>query len=132
MKKRFELRRQTAIPIEVITSYWDEPVNLKSGDLSPRGTYIYSNYIPDMGEHVICSFSLGKKRQYDFFGKVVQINLNRRESDTKKSGFAIEFLDSKPIERINIRKALKGTPPPSPVMRKIRGKSKAVKQKQRS
>jgi hypothetical protein len=129
MKKRFELRRQVTRQIEVITTDWDEPVQLTTQDLSPRGAYIKSNYLPQMGEYVVCSFSLGKKQQYDFFGKVVRTNLKRRKTDVRAAGFGVEFVDSRPLERIAIRNALKGTPPPAPVMRKITGKSKNQKSK---
>ncbi|MBN2801922.1 MAG: PilZ domain-containing protein [Deltaproteobacteria bacterium] len=130
MKKRFELRRRKEIPIEIISSHWDEPLTFTSGDLSPRGTYIFSEMIPDMGEYLVCSFRLGNNKNYNFFGKVVRTNLNRRKIERRNPGFGIEFLDSKPIERIQIRESLRGTPPPNPVFPKMSGKreiSKRVK-----
>ena len=130
MKYRFELRRSRQVPMEVITSHWDEPVWLQTGDLSPRGAYIESNYMPNLGEHVVCSFRLGKKKSYDFFGQVTRVNLGRRRADAGPAGFGVEFLDCTPLERLQIRDALKGTPPPVPVMRNIRKQSPVKKRGQ--
>ena len=46
MKKRFEIRRLVNRPIEIISSLWDEPLNFFTGDLSPRGTYVFSELMP--------------------------------------------------------------------------------------
>ena len=129
MKYRFELRRGSEVPMEVITSHWDEPVDLKTGDISPRGAYIMSNFMPNLGDHVICSFQLGKKKRFDFFGEVTRVNLGRRAADVREPGFGVEFLDSTPLERIQIRDALRGTPPPVPVMRKVKKETPVKKRR---
>ena len=115
MQKRFEIRRSLGIPMELILPDWDFPINLFASDLSPRGTYIQSEIMPDDGEHVVCSFKLKDNQpEYCFFGEVTRINWLRRKSDTGWPGFGIEFLDANPFQRLNIRHSLKGLPPPIP------------------
>ena len=116
MYKRFEIRRKTQIPIEVITNYWDEPVKLVSDDLSPRGTYLISELMPELGEHIVCSFDLNQgDRELCFFGEVSRINWLRRKTDSGRPGFGVRFMDTTPYCRLKIRDALRGLPPPMPV-----------------
>ena len=118
MQKRFEMRRTIETPIEIITSFWDEPVNLIASDLSPRGAYLESELMPELGEHVVCSLELEEgTREFCFFGEVTRINLNRRKADGGRPGFGIQFLDCSPMDRLMIRAALRGLPPPIPSRR---------------
>jgi len=119
MVRRFEMRRVVARPIEVIASAWDEPILLATADLSPRGAYVASELLPNLGETVICAFDLGKDRAFDFFGEIVRVNLLRRRSDRGLPGFGVRFLDARPLDRIKIREALRNTPPPLPRMRRV-------------
>jgi hypothetical protein len=115
MYKRFEIRRSLEIPIELITPQWDDPVNLVAGDLSPRGAYVQTEMMPESGEHVVCSFNLQLGRpEYCFFGEIIRINMLRRKNDRGWPGFGIKFLDISPLERLTIRHALRGLPPPIP------------------
>ena len=117
MYKRFEIRRQTALPMEIITSFSDEPFLLTARDLSPRGVYLESELLPDLGEHLVCSFDLDNN--YCFFGEVSRVNLMRRRRDTGlRPGFGVRFLDTSPMNRISIRNALRGLPPPLPQRRR--------------
>ena len=126
MKKRFEIRRSVERPIEIISSVWEDPVEFYTADLSPRGGFIVSEYILDMGEQIVCSFDLGAKNKFVFLGEVKRINLMRRKTDVLRPGFGIKFLDAGPMERIKIRYALRGTPPPVPMMRRAPGFAKRV------
>jgi hypothetical protein len=119
MYKRFEIRRHAQIPMEVITNLWDEPVKLMADDLSPRGTYLVSEMMPNLGEHIICSFQLPRlRRERMFFGEVTRINWYRRQSDSGRPGFGVRFMDTTPMDRIKIREALQGLPPPLPMGRR--------------
>jgi hypothetical protein len=116
MYKRFEVRRKTQIPIEVITSLWDEPLKLVAEDLSPRGTYVISEMMPNLGEHIVCAFLLPKiGEELTYFGEVSRINWFRRKTDKGMPGFGVSFLDTTPMDRIKIREALQGLPPPLPM-----------------
>lgn len=119
MLRRFEMRRAVARPMEVIASAWDEPILLATTDMSPRGAYVASELLPNLGETVVCAFDLGKDRAFDFFGEIVRVNLLRRRSDRGRPGFGVRFLDARPLDRIRIREALRNTPPPLPVMRRV-------------
>lgn len=114
MHKRFETRRGASVPIELITSFSDEPIDLVACDLSPRGVYIKSEFLPEQGEHLVCSFELNWGGGYCFFGEVVRVNLLRRRTDLGWPGFGVRFLDARPIDRLRIRSALRGCPPPVP------------------
>ncbi len=126
MKKRFEMRRCVARPMEIISSLWDDPLGFTTSDLSPRGAYVLSELLPDMGEHMVCSFDLGNQLQFDFFGEVVRVNLKRRRSDITSPGFGVRFMDASAMDRLKIRYALKGTPPPIPEMRRLPSKGRIV------
>ena len=52
MKKRFEVRRLVTRPMEIISSIWDEPIDFYTGDLSPRGTYVFSELMPDLSDRI--------------------------------------------------------------------------------
>ena len=116
MYKRLEIRRQTALPMEVITSFADEPFILTARDLSPRGAYLESELLPDLGDQLICSFDLD--RNFCFFGEVNRVNLMRRRRDSGRPGFGVSFLDAGPLSRMAIRNALRGLPPPVPKRRR--------------
>jgi hypothetical protein len=115
MYKRFEIRKKTVVPIEVITNFWDEPISLLSDDLSPRGTYLVSELMPQLGEHIVCSFDLLRgDPSYCLFGEVSRINWHRRRTDTGRPGFGVRFLDIRPMERLKMRDALRELPPSLP------------------
>ena len=119
-KKRFEMRRSVVLPMEIITSTWDSPLSFITSDINPRGTYVISDILPDVGEHIVCSFSFYDSHSYCFFGKVARANLLRRQTDLCPPGFGIEFLDAKPFDRLRIRDLLRGLPPPVPAQSRER------------
>lgn len=115
MYKRFEMRRSIQLPVELITSHWDDPIHLIASDLTPGGAYIRSEIIPDAGDKIVCSFELLRGRpEYCFFGEITRVNLLRRTTDSGPPGFAIKFTDASPYDRLNIRRSLHGLPPPVP------------------
>lgn len=114
MYKRFELRRSIGIPMEIITSLWDEPIDLVASDLSPRGAYIETELMPEYGEHLVCSFTLPGLEECCFFGEVSRVNLFRRKRESGRPGFGVNFLDPSPMQRLRIRHSLRGLPPPVP------------------
>ena len=115
MQKRFEVRRSTQILTEVAAPSWDVPVALLARDLSPRGMYLQSERIPEIGEHLFCAFALARApREHCFLSKVNRVNWHRRRTDQSRPGFGVEFLDVSPLNRLRIRSALRGLPPPLP------------------
>ena len=56
MKKRFETRRMVTRPIEIISSLWDAPLGFETADLSPRGAYVITDLLPEMGRGINISF----------------------------------------------------------------------------
>ena len=122
MKKRFEIRRSIKLPIEVITSMWDEPLNFNTADLTPHGAYVVSELMPEVGEHLVCSFNLSDMacmtKDYCFFGEVTRVNWFRRIVDRGRPGFGVRFMDAAPLDRLRIRRILRGVPPPIPTRRR--------------
>lgn len=122
MKQRFEMRRSIHIPVEIVTAMWDEPIWFRTSDLTPRGAFVESEFLPNTGDHLVCSFDLGlgssPQYNYCFFGEVTRVNLLRRLVDRGRPGFGVRFLDTTPIERLKIRNALRGLPPPVPIRKR--------------
>ena len=116
MYRRYEVRRQLTLPMEIIGSFADDPFRLRALDLSPRGAFVASEIVPDPGEYLVCSFQLDDT--YSFFGEVSRVNMLRRSSDYGLPGFGIKFLDAAPLQRLAIRHALRGLPPPLPAPRR--------------
>jgi len=105
-----------SLPVEIIGSFADDPFQLRALDISPRGAFIASEIVPDLGDHLVCSFNLDEA--YCFFGEVSRVNLLRRSADTGRPGFGVKFLDAEPLERLAMRHALRGLPPPIPAKRR--------------
>lgn len=119
--QRFEMRRSLRFPVEVATSNWDRPLDLFASDLSPRGLFLESETMPDIGEQLLLSFNLWTgNRTFDLFGEVNRINWHRRKSDRGYPGFGVHFGSIRPMDRLRIRSAIRGLPPPLP-SRKRRG-----------
>jgi hypothetical protein len=124
MYKRFEMRRAVErMPIELITPHWDIPLGFLATDITARGAYIQSEIMPSPGEHIVCSFEMyNGQPEYCLFGEVSRVNLFRRKSDqVGRPGFGVQFLDATPFDRLQIRRALKGLPPPVPTPRRKAG-----------
>ena len=111
MQKRFEMRRDARISLEVFSPLWESPIILKSSDLSPRGLYIESERLPALDSPLVCSFSLS--RDYRVTGRVSRINRHRRRTDGAP-GFGVAFTFLRPLTRISLRSDLRGLPPPVP------------------
>lgn len=116
MHKRFEMRRSTDIPVEIVTAMGDEPIMLYASDLSPGGLFLKSDLLFDSGLPVICSFKL--RADHFIYGKVARANPMRRKTDRGRPGFGVEFMYTTPITRLRIREALRGLPPPVPSRRR--------------
>ena len=100
MQKRFEVRRSTIIPTEVMAPYWNDSLDLVAADLSPRGMYLLSEDMPQIGEYLFCSFALhGEDPEYSFFSRVQRVNWHRRKTERMRPGFGVEFLDVPEEER---------------------------------
>jgi hypothetical protein len=112
---RYEIRKAYQTGIEVISSLWDDTVNLMATNVSPEGAFVATDLPLDHGEKVVVSFSLEKvRKEFTFFAEVSRVVLNRRISDYSVSGMGLKFLDAKPFERITIRDAVRRIPPPLP------------------
>jgi hypothetical protein len=115
MRSRFEVRKAIRLPMEVIMADWDEPVELSTSDLSPRGCFVRSGVLVDDGEPVVVSLRLsGSDEEMLIFGEVARVAFHRRRQDVGPSGFGIRFTDTKPMQRVRIRERLRGVPPPLP------------------
>jgi hypothetical protein len=111
MSKRFEIRRLAGVPVEVISTGSDLPLEFVTYDLSPRGAYLMSDAVPKVGEKIVCSFSLyGERKPFCFFGEVTRVNRGRRGNDAGPTGFGVTFLDPTARDRLTIRACLRDQP----------------------
>jgi len=111
MHERFETRKLVEMPVEVLSTGSDLPMEFFTWDFSPRGAYFASDATPRIGEKIICSFRLDDSSEtFCFYGEIKRINRGRREFDCGPVGFGVEFLDTTPFERLKIRRAIKELP----------------------
>jgi hypothetical protein len=112
---RFEVRKARPTSIELISQHWDEPIEMVATDISPGGLFIPSDILLEAGESVVACFRVpGHVQELQLFGDVIWVALPRRQSDYGVSGMAIEFVKTRALERLTIRQALRGVPPPLP------------------
>jgi len=112
---RFEVRKAKPTSIELISQFWDEPIEMTATDISPAGLFIPSDILLETGEPIVACFNLpGHKLEFQLFGDVIWVALPRRATDIGPSGMAIEFIKTTPMERLSIRQSLRGVPPPLP------------------
>jgi hypothetical protein len=127
MKTRFEIRRLAGVPMEVISARSDLPIEFVSFDLSPRGAFLMSDAEPEIGEQIVCAFSLdGASKPFCFFGEVSRVNRGRRMNDFGPAGFGVRFLDPTALERLTIRSCLRFQPP---LYMSMRRKARAAPQR---
>ena len=112
---RFEVRKARPTRIELISQYWDEPVEMLATDISPGGIFVPADLLLEAGEPVVACFSLpGHRQEFQLFGDVVWVSLPRRARDVATPGMAVNFVKTTPMERLGIRHSLRGVPPPLP------------------
>ncbi|MCP4196326.1 MAG: PilZ domain-containing protein [Proteobacteria bacterium] len=108
MKKRIEQRKETSIPVEVISTP-DNHVRLETTkDLSPQGAYINSTLPTHIGQTLICSIRFpDDNNDYSFFSKVAHLGTVSEQAPSRDSGFGVEFLDISPYQRMRLRDRLR-------------------------
>lgn len=113
--ERFEVRKAFRGGVDLVAGLWDRPVTYHCEDLSPRGTFLRTQFPLSIGETVVCSFKLpGSRREFDLFGKVVRVEMPRRKGDRGEPGMGIRFMDASPRDRLAIRASIRAVPPPVP------------------
>ncbi len=113
--RRQEMRRAKTAEIEMISEYWDEPVEMVAADMSPGGIFISSDLLLEVGEPIVACFKLpGHRLEFQLFGEVVWVAMPRRWSDFGLAGMGVEFVKTTPLERLSMRHSLRGVPPPLP------------------
>lgn len=115
-RDRFEVRKAFGRDVELVTSDWDDPIGLPAHDLSPGGVFVATELPLYRGAEIVLSFRVPDcPREITVFGEVVRVCLPRRRSDPQRAGMGIRFLDITPLERLYVRSALRGVPPPLPM-----------------
>jgi hypothetical protein len=112
---RFEVRKARPTRIELISNYWDEPVEMMATDISPGGMYLPADLLLEAGEPVVACFTLpGHRQEFQLFGDVAWVSMPRRASDLGFAGMGVNFVKTTAMERMGIRLSLRGVPPPLP------------------
>lgn len=110
------MRKAFGREVELVAADWDEPVELPARDLSPGGIFVSTELPLELGAELVLCFRVPAcPREIAVFGQVVRVCLPRRRTDTATPGMGVRFLDITPLERLFVRDALRGVPPPLPV-----------------
>lgn len=110
--ERREMRRGVSLDCEVLAELWDEPVLLRSRDLSPRGVWLETELPLEPGDMLWVSLTLPDGTQLETEG-VVRRSEFRGEA-ASPSGMAIEFLGCEGQPLLSIGQTFEGLPPPLP------------------
>jgi len=118
--KRFEVRKGKSLRVEIMSHWWDEPIDFETSDISPRGLFVKTIFPLHIGEDVVVSFRLDNvEKEFLLFGKISRVEMPRRNSDIGEAGMAISFKDISAWERLLIRESLRYIPPPIPKIIKL-------------
>jgi hypothetical protein len=124
--KRFETRRMAGIQMELITPRTDLPIEFTTWDISPCGAYLMSDATPEVGQPVICMFTLGEDvREFCVFGEVARVDPKRRHADNGPRGFAIAF-KAGAVDRLAIRNKINNLVPSIPTPRRSNSLTEAM------
>ncbi len=112
---RHEVRKAKPTVVELISQYWDEPIEMTATDISPGGLFIPSDVLLEAGEPVVVCFNLpGHRQEFQLFGDIIWVAMPRRATDRGEAGMGVTFTKTRPLERLTIRQTLRGVPPPLP------------------
>jgi len=115
-RDRYEVRKSFGRDVELVWTEWDEPIDLPARDLSPGGVFVHTGLPLPLGAELVVSLTIPLfAKEISVFGQVVRVCLPRRRQDFGPAGMGIRFLDIAPLERLIVRDALRGVPPPLPL-----------------
>jgi PilZ domain len=115
--RRRSLRRAVAVECDLHSNVWDGTVALEATDISNEGLWIETPYALSEGEELVVSFDLPGARENGRFwavAEVARVGLFRRQSDEQPSGMGLVFTYFCEADRLRLRAALQGRPPPLP------------------
>jgi hypothetical protein len=116
-KRRRSLRRAVALECDLHSNVWDGTVALSATDISNEGLWIETPYALCEGEELVVSFELPGTRENGRFwavAEVARVGLFRRQRDDQPSGMGLVFTYFCQDDRLRLRAALQGRPPPLP------------------
>ena len=126
LSTRSEVRRHVDIACDVVSDYWDVPIEHQVSDLSSQGMWLTCDYPLHVGEEVVVQLTPpardpAAREPLFLFGRVCRVEIHRRANEPKKAGMAIQFVHDSDIEEQRLSKALVGIPPklraPRPAVR---------------
>lgn len=113
---RRALRRDLGLRCELVSNYWDEPVEHRVTDLSPYGAWIDTSFPLHPGTEVVLTMEppCFDGAELTVFAKVARAVTGRRRSDRGPLGMGLEFGDLSAVEQLRLERALAGIPPRVP------------------
>jgi Tfp pilus assembly protein PilZ len=124
---RFEVRKARPTRVQLISRFWDEPVEMTAADISPGGLFLPSSLLLEAGEPVVACFSLpGHRQEFQVFGNVAWVAIQRRATDLGEAGMGVSFVKTTAKERIGIRLSLRSVPPPLPNKKSVATHSRTM------
>ena len=111
---RRALRRQIALRCDVISHYWEEPVEHLLGDLTAFGAWVDTLCPLHRGAEVVMCFSPPGGQPLTVFGEVRRVVTGRLRSDRGRLGMGIAFTNMSYDEMCRVDRSLRGVPPRRP------------------
>lgn len=116
LSTRSEVRRHVDIACDIVSDYWDVPIEHQVSDLSSQGMWLTCDYPLHVGEEVVVQLTPpardpARRAPLFLFGRVCRVEIHRRANEEKKAGMAIQFVHDSDIEEERLASALVGIPP---------------------
>jgi hypothetical protein len=115
--RRRSLRRAVTLDCKLESDVWDGSVVLSATDLSTEGLWVETPYALHEGEELVVSFELPGTREFGrvwAIAEVARVGLFRRRGEEQPSGMGLVFTYCSEDDRVRLRAALQGLPPPLP------------------
>ncbi|MEZ4326469.1 MAG: PilZ domain-containing protein [Polyangiales bacterium] len=113
---RSEVRRQVDIECQLVSDFWDVPIEHHVLDLSSQGMWLSCDYPLHVGEEVVVELTPpardpSAREPLFLFGRVCRVQMQRRKHEDHKAGMAIQFFHDSELTADRLAAALVGIPP---------------------
>jgi len=108
---RKALRRQVKLRCDVVSHYWESPVEHVVSDVSPHGMWVDTFFPLHPGAELVLCFTPPGGAELMVFGQVRRVVTGRRRKDRGRLGMGIEFTRPSANAVAHMSECLNGIPP---------------------